>query len=326
MAVDIMSSKVDDKHVTSCTDELNNMHITCTEVVDICANCGKEGSDGLKACTACKLVKYCNRDCQIAHRSMHKKACRKRAAEIRDEELFKQPPPKEDCSICLLCLPTLESGTAYYACCGKMICSGCGFAPVYDNLGNEISEEKCPFCRTPTPDSEESNERLQKRVKVDDAHAIFTLGCYYRYGEEDGFPQDYDKAFELFIRAGDLGSVKAYCNVGHAYDFGEGVERDEKEADYNYKLAAIGGNDVARYNLGFNEEKAGNMNSALKHYMIAAGGGDDISLKQIQKLYTNGHATKDDYTQALRAYQAYLVEIKSAQRDAAAAARGKRYY
>ena len=35
---------------------------------DICANCGKgEGNtNSLKACTACKMVKYCNRECQIA--------------------------------------------------------------------------------------------------------------------------------------------------------------------------------------------------------------------------------------------------------------------
>ena len=52
-----------------------------------CANCGKgdESSGDLKACTACKLVKYCNRECQIAHRPLHKKACKKRAAEIHDE-------------------------------------------------------------------------------------------------------------------------------------------------------------------------------------------------------------------------------------------------
>ena len=30
---------------------------------------------------------------------------------ISDDELFKQPPPKEDCPICLLCLPTLASGS-----------------------------------------------------------------------------------------------------------------------------------------------------------------------------------------------------------------------
>ena len=48
---------------------------------------------------------------------------------------------------------------------------------------------------------------------------------------------------------------------------------------------------------------------------------------KIQKLYTNGHAMKDDYTKALRAYQAYLAEIKSTQRDKAASARADcRYY
>ena len=60
-----MSNKVNDENVTSCTDELKNVHITSTDEVDVCANCGEEGSDGLKACTACKMVKYCNRDIVI---------------------------------------------------------------------------------------------------------------------------------------------------------------------------------------------------------------------------------------------------------------------
>ena len=82
----------------------------------------------------------------------------------------------------------------YMPCCGKIICSGCSYAPVYDNLGNEIIEEKCPFCRAPTPDSdEECNEWLQKRVEVGDAEAMFRLGNYYREGA-DGFPQDDVKA------------------------------------------------------------------------------------------------------------------------------------
>ena len=47
---------------------------------NICANCGKgeESSEDLKACTACKMVNYCNRDYQIAHRLQHKKACKKK--------------------------------------------------------------------------------------------------------------------------------------------------------------------------------------------------------------------------------------------------------
>ena len=64
--------------------------------ISICANCGKseEESHKLKHCNACKLVKYCNRECQVAHRPQHKKVCRKRAAELHDEKLFKQPPPQ----------------------------------------------------------------------------------------------------------------------------------------------------------------------------------------------------------------------------------------
>ena len=245
---------------------------------------------------------------------------------ISDDDLFKQPPPNEDCPICLLCLPTLASGSVYKSCCGKIICGGCDYAPMYDNLGNEIIERKCPFCRTPWSGSDEEYiEQLQKRVELGDAEATFNLGCKYRNGD-DGFPQDDVKALELFVRAGGLGCAVAYNNVGYAYDLGNGVEIDEKKANHYYKLAAIGRDEVARFNLGLDEENAGNMNRALKHYMIAAEGGDDISLKQIQKLYTNGYARKEDYAKALRAYQAYLVEIKSSQRDAAAAARGKHYH
>ena len=247
--------------------------------------------------------------------------------DISDAELFKQPPPKEDCPICLLPLPLLGSGIVHMACCGKMICSGCRHAPVYDNLGNEIIEGKCPFCRTPVHVSiEEYNEQLRKRVELGDAHAIFHLGCNYRDGGF-GFPQNYTKAFELYHRAGDLGHAAAYNSIGYVYSNGEGAEIDKKKADHYFKLAAMAGDEVARYNLGVVEEKAGNMNRALKHYMIAAEGGEPDSLKEIQKLYTNGHARKDDYTKALRAYQAYLGEIKSTQRDKAAVAYANyRYY
>ena len=54
--------------------------------------------------------------------------------------------------------------------------------------------------------------------------------------------------------------------------------------------------------------------------MIAVVGGMKESLSAIQEMFKKGHATKEDYTQALRAYQAYLGEIKSPQRNEAAAA------
>jgi TPR repeat protein len=102
---------------------------------------------------------------------------------------------------------------------------------------------------------------------------------------------------------------------------GTGVERNEKKAKYYYELAAIRGNVPARYNLGISEEDAGNVNRAMKHWMISAAAGDDDSLKAIQQGYLAGHATKDDFEKALRAHKEAKDEMKSGQRDAAAAAK-----
>ena len=245
-----------------------------------------------------------------------------------DEKLFKQPPPAYgDCPICFLQLPYLTTGSKYMACCGKTICGGCYHSPVYDNQGNEVDNQKCPYCRTPWPSSdEELNEMEKKRMEAGDAEAFHNIGCDIYHGR-NGYQRDYTKALELWHRAAELGYDNAYNSIGYAYDHGQGVEVDKKKAIHCYELAAIGGDLDARRNLGAYEENEGNMDRAIKHYMIAVRGGYDEPLKQIQQLYTNGHATKDDYTKALKAYQTYLGEIKSPQRDEAAAADERhRYY
>ena len=88
----------------------------------MCANCGKgeEYSGDLKSCAACKLVKYCSRDCQIAHRPQHKRACKKRTAELYDEKLFKPPPPREECPICMLPLPLDACQVVYQSVVGRI--------------------------------------------------------------------------------------------------------------------------------------------------------------------------------------------------------------
>ena len=102
------------------------------------------------------------------------------------------------------------------------------------------------------------------------------------------------------------------------------MEIDKVKANHYYELAAKGGHSQARHNLGNNEWRLGNMDRALKHWVIAIQGGRSESLDMMKQLYALGlgHATKEDYTKALQLYQAYLnlVEIKSSQRDKAAAA------
>ena len=308
--------EVTDKHIM-CTYDIKKLHITRTEQVDVdvCANCGKEGSD-LNICNKCKAVKYCNAACKKKHRIKHKKKCERRVAELHDEQLFIHPPKKEDCPICFLPLPLLGTGSKYKVCCGKSICSGCIHAVRLRDNGVGL----CPFCRTPTSTSDEEGiERLKKRVEVGDANAIFTLGCNFAEGLF-GLPRDRAKALELWQQAGELGCASAYFNIGNAYYIGRDVERDETKADHYYELAAMGGDPDARFNLGCSEKRVGNWDRALKHYMIAAGNGYNGSLKAVQHcLYKHGHATKDDYAKALIAYQAYLEEVRSEQRDKATA-------
>ncbi|KAL7533270.1 hypothetical protein ACHAXR_005135 [Thalassiosira sp. AJA248-18] len=277
-----------------------------------CAACGK-GGDGLKACVDCKLVKYCNVTCQKAHRPKHQKECKIRASKIFHEALFKTPPPNEDCPICYLRLPLCESDKQYKSCCGKMICTGCGYADV---IARRSAEGICPFCRTPAPTSEEGAvQRLRTRIEAGDAIAMHNLGCQYRRGRV--VPQDSNKALELWRRAAKLVCDESHTNLAESYALGEIVEKDVKKAKYHWELAAMGGNVVARYNLGVFEAEAGNMNRALKHFMISSGCGCDDSLKEIQKGFSDGHATKDDFEKALRAHKESKDEMQSDQRDAA---------
>ena len=72
--------------VEAAKDDENNLS-TC------CASCGIAEIDDikLKDCDGCDLVKYCSDKCKEDHRPQHEEACTDRAAELRDELLFKQP-------------------------------------------------------------------------------------------------------------------------------------------------------------------------------------------------------------------------------------------
>ncbi len=81
--------------------------------------------------------------------------------------------------------------------------------------------------------------------------------------------------------------------------------------------AAIGGHVDARYNLGFEEWINGNFERAKNHFIIAASHEHHDSLKAVKDLYAHGHASKEDYANALRAYQAAVDETKSPEREKA---------
>ena len=307
--------------------------------MDCCAECGKEeGGVSLKTCTSCKLVRYCNAKCQRNHWAKHKKTCKQRAAELHDEALFKDPPPKEECPICflpmpvnLICCISLPSATVssvpifdlaeayedfaemeteeYYSCCGKGICRGC-----IHSFGLAGNVGKCPFCNSDRgckTDAERVAE-MMKRVEAQDASAMNQLAQNYYFGGA-GLLQDHAKAVELWKQAVALGSSQAHFCLAEAYRH---ELEDLKKAHFHYEAAAVAGHEVARCNLGSIERKSGNMELVLKHLRIAASAGDYAAMNFIRKFFERGVVSREAIDSTLTAYNNSCVEMRSEARDA----------
>ena len=186
------------------------------------------------------------------------------------------------------------------------------------------AKDLCAYCRTPPARSpEEEVERVKKLMEKGNAEAFYMLGVHYAKGTR-GMPQDRAKANELYLKAGELGSAGAYFNLGIHYDNGEGVEIDMKKAKHFFELAAVNGHVKARHNLGCMEGRAGNIQRAFKHFLIAARSGYKQSLDVVKQGFMKGDVTKDGYASTLREYQKSQDEMKSKARDKALAARNER--
>ena len=309
------------------------------EEENTCASCGIAEIDDVKLieCDGCDLVRYCSDECQENHKSIHEAACKKRAAEIRDEILFKQPETTHlgDCPICSL--PLYGTKTVGNTCCSKSICNGC----VHANYIRFSGQYSCPFCRKPLAENDqEADERRMKRIAMNDPVATYDYGLkQFREGE-------YQSAFEHWTKAAELGYADAHYSLSLMYSDGDGVEKDEGKEKFHLEEAAIGGHPEARHNLGCmewnngiaatlqafdatlqaflsidHENIYGNIERkaerAVKHWIIAATLGFDESIKSLMTEFRNGHVSKEVLAAALRAHHAAVDATKSEQREAA---------
>jgi TPR repeat protein len=123
-------------------------------------------------------------------------------------------------------------------------------------------------------------------------------------------------AFEYLRKAAELGHAEANYLLGHSHYIGSGYEKDEEKGIYHLQKAAIGGNPTARHNLAVIEGKSGNVERAMKHYIIAANLGSDKSMKELWKHYSAGNISTTDLEATLRTHKAAVDATKSSQRDA----------
>jgi len=278
-----------------------------------CAACGSAEVDDikLKECDDCDLVRYCSDACLKEHEPTHKEACVKRAAELRDELLFKQPENTHlgDCPICMIPLP-LDQKNSMHSCCSKVICKGCNHANKIREAEGRI-KQSCPFCRQPVPTLDEQEKYRRKRIEANDPVAMLLEGIM-RHDKGD-----YIKEFEYYTKATELGDVEAHYKLACMYNYEHGVEKDMGKKICHLEEAIIGGHPAARYNLGVFEFQTGNSERAVKHWIIAASQGDDQSIKLLLKKFRRGIVSKDDLAAALRAHKAAVDATKSPQREAA---------
>jgi TPR repeat protein len=262
-----------------------------------------------------------------------------------DEELFKDPPAKEDCPICFLPMPenliscislppatislvpiydyamaneelANEAADGYYPCCGKNICRGC----IHSFVKSEKTG-KCPFCNSDRGNKtfEEDVEDFMKRAAANDAASIYMLANHYHHGN-GGLQQDHAKSMELYARAGQLGCSKAHGALGGIYH----KRGDSKKAKFHYEAAAMAGHKKARCTIGNIEGTSGNIERAIKHLKIAASAGDYNAMNLLRILFEKGVIRRESIDSTLTAYNNSCAEMRSEARDEFIRAKAKR--
>lgn len=90
------------------------------------------------------------------------------------------------------------------------------------------------------------NGYLQKRASDEQIEQVE----YIEKGKEAGRHGDFTEAMRWLIKASDLGSAAAQCDIGVMYENGQGVPVNYAEAAKWYGKSAEHGNAAAQYNLG----------------------------------------------------------------------------
>jgi len=229
-----------------------------------CAACGDsdDGGGSLKACTACNLVKYCNRTCQVAHWPAHKKACKKRHV-------------KHHC--CAACGDSDDGGGSLKACTGCNLVEYCNTTcqvahwPAHKKACKErVAElfnkklfkqprpnEDCPICYLRLPID------LDQRMYQPCCGKMLCCGCDHAHSvaasDTERFkcvfcrskaPSSDEEDIKRLKKRAEANDAQAMYNLGTYYQFGKMSLRQDnaKALELLHKSAKLG-NHFAHLNL-----------------------------------------------------------------------------
>ncbi|MCR9279532.1 MAG: sel1 repeat family protein [Pseudomonadaceae bacterium] len=158
-------------------------------------------------------------------------------------------------------------------------------------------------------------EELNEAAKNGDVLAHQLLGTLYWQGSSmtmngiDPLPKDLNAALWYYRRAAEMGDPVSAYYMGHALEFGKGVEIDTVAARQWYEMAAQKGNVLAHGQLGyFYVMSEGGLDKddrkAVQHFRIAAEGGDNTAQFNLGVMLSNGDGVEKNLEQAARWYWA----------------------
>lgn len=118
----------------------------------------------------------------------------------------------------------------------------------------EEEEAKKPVIDDFDYSSLKGNAKKKKTAVVmsiaQEADAAFYLEEGYKYHFGEGVPQDYKKAYELYLKAAEMENIDAISNLGLAFYNGDlGLQKDLVKAAGYLQKAAEKGKDTAQYDL-----------------------------------------------------------------------------
>ena len=96
---------------------------------------------------------------------------------------------------------------------------------------------------------------------------------------------NFEKAFELFLKAAENGDDSAMDRIASMYDAGEGVDFDFDKAIYWYQKAVEAGSVTSLYNLGISYRSKGDVLKAKYWFEKALAAGDFDAALDLAKLH-----------------------------------------
>jgi TPR repeat protein len=89
-----------------------------------------------------------------------------------------------------------------------------------------------------------------------------------------------------------------------------------KKAKFHFEATAMAGHEGARYNLGSLETNSGNLERAVKHWIIAASAGEYDAMYHLRICFERGHVSRESIDSTLTAYNSSCADMRSEARDA----------